>query len=250
MPGLVGIISRKLPESCKSQLRSMLCAMEYESFYSSGNYFSDSMGVYLGWTSHESTSKSNLPILNEKGDASLFLNGEVFPESGTIDDLKSKGHKIRGDGLSYLIHMFEEKGDRFFAELNGNFAGILLDQKSGKCFIFNDRYGMNRLFVYEGNEELYFASEAKALLKVLPQTRVFDPNGLAEFLTVGCTIGTRSLYDGIKIMPAASMWTIVKGAVTQKSVYFDRVELESQERLDVNSFSNRVIASFPAVVGK
>ncbi len=250
MPGLVGIISHESPESCKSRLTSMICSMEHESFYNSGNYSFDHMGVYLGWTCHKGASNDCMPILNEDGDVSLLLAGEVFPALGTIRDLKSRGHRITGLGLSYLIHTYEEQGGRFFSELNGWFAGVLVDQKRGNCFIFNDRYGMNRLFIYEGKEELYFASEAKAILRVLPQTRNFDPIGLAEFITCGCTLGAQSLYKNIRVLPAASMWTIAKGAVTRKSIYFDRTEWECQERLDASSFANRVIESFPTVVGK
>ncbi len=248
MPGLIGIISRESPESCKSRLRYMLCSMGHESFYNSGTYSIEDMGVYLGWTCHKGASNDCLPILNEEGDASLFLAGEVFPDSGLISDLKSRGHKIPSPGLSYLIHMYEEQGGSFFSELNGWFAGVLVDQRQGSCFVFNDRYGMKRLFIHEGKEELFFASEAKALLKVLPETRNFDPIGLAEFLTCGCTLGSLSLYKGIRVLPAASLWTIVKGAVARKSVYFDRIEWECQERLDASRFAHSVIETFPAVV--
>ncbi len=250
MPGIIGIISKRPSDENISKLGNMIACMTHETSYTKDRYVDIKLGLYLGWICHKNASNDCLPVHNEKGDASLFLTGEVFQPSETINDLKSRGHTITGTGLSYLIHMYEERGEKFFSELNGWFSGLLVDQKLECCFVFNDRYGMKRLFVHEGKEELYFASEAKALLKVLQETRYFDTMGLAEFLTCGCTIGTRSLYKGIRVLPAASLWTIVNGTVTGKSFYFDRTEWEYQERLEASHFEKSVIETFPVVVRK
>jgi len=248
MPGIIGIISHESPEICKRQLSSMLTSMEHESFYQSGKYWIEDMVFYVAWTCHKNAFDDCMPILNEKEDVSLFLTGELIPESETIAELKKLGHNIQGPGASYLIHLYEERGTHFLKDLNGWFAGVVVDQKKGCCSVFNDRYGMRRLFVYEGERGFYFASQAKALLAVLPETRDFDPVGLAEFLTCGCTLGMQSLYKGIKILPSASLWTIVKGSVEKRSFYFSRSDWESQERLNESHFVQNVVENFPSVV--
>ena len=47
---------------------------------------------------------------------------------------------------------------------------------------------MERIYWHENSEAIYFASEAKALLRVLPKLREFDEEGVAQFLAFGCTL--------------------------------------------------------------
>lgn len=248
MTGIAGIISAETSETCKAQLESMLSSMEHESFYNSGKYWLEDMGFYVAWSCHKNAFNDCMPILNEKEDASLFLAGEMIPESEAVTELIKLGHKIQAPGAGYLIHLYEERGTNFLNNLNGWFSGVVVDQRNRCCSLFNDRYGMRRLFVYEGKREFYFASQAKALLAVLPETRDFDPVGLAEFLTCGCTLGIRSLYKDIKILPPASLWTISQNGVDRKNFYFNCSDWESQERLNESRFAQKVVETFPAVV--
>ncbi len=248
MPGLVGIISLESPNICKSQLREMLFSIEHESFYNSGTCWYQDLGVYLGWTCHKGAFNDCMPIINEKEDKSLFLAGEVILAPEVITNLKLKGHSITRTDASYLIHLYEELGDRFFAEMNGWFSGLLVDREKKICYLFNDRFGMKRVFINEGKQAIYFASEAKAILSVLPETHDFDHIGLSEFLTSGCTLGSNSLFKGINILPPASFWTLRNGAIENKGFYFNRADWESQERMNKDQFVNSIKDAFPAVV--
>jgi len=55
---------------------------------------------------------------------------------------------------SYLIHLYEEKGDHFFRELNGWFSGAILIIAIKRYFLFNDVSGMQRIFVHEDKMDL------------------------------------------------------------------------------------------------
>ena len=57
----------------------------------------------------------------------------------------------------------------FLEKLNGWFSGVLLDLRAQKLVLFNDRYGVNRIYYHEDASGFYFSSEAKALLKILPE---------------------------------------------------------------------------------
>jgi len=250
VPGLVCIISQHSPEQCRKQLKEMLRATQHESFYSSGTYESADMGLYVGWTCHEHAANDCLPMVSEDKDFILFLSGEVFAEPGTLTSLVSGGHRVRGSGLSYLVHLYEARGQRFFTDLNGWFAGILVDRKQNRCYVFNDRFGMERLFTHQVQDRLYFTSEAKALLQVAPQTRSLNPDGVAELLTCGCVLGNKTLYTGIEVMPPASVWTIAGGALVGKRMYFTPSEWISQDPLDEGEFAEQVLESFPQIARK
>ena len=54
--------------------------------------------------------------------------------------------------------------------LNGRFQGLLTDRTRRTALLFNDRYGMQRIYYHQGRDTFYFAAEAKALLAVRPSS--------------------------------------------------------------------------------
>ena len=134
------------------------------------------------------------------------------PETRT--GLRQKGHELGQTAGSWLVHLYEEEGDRFFEKLNGLFSGLLIDKRQAKAFLFNDRYGVERIYWHETKDAIFFASEAKALLRILPEQRAFDEEGVAQFLTFGCTLGGRTLFRGVHLLPGGSVWSFEKGEVS------------------------------------
>jgi asparagine synthase (glutamine-hydrolysing) len=245
MSGLVGIISRQQPENCDRYIRTMLASMQYEAFYNSGVYSNHEMSVYVGWTCHPKSFCDSLPVTNQAKDLLLFFAGEIFEDQFKSTVGESKGG---AQNAGRLIRLYEECGENFLEKLNGWFCGLLLDSRRGKAFLFNDRYGMHRIFVHEGKYGLYFSSEAKTLLAVLPETREFDPKGLGEFLTCGCTIGSHSLYKNVTVLPPSSLWMFADGEVKKKSSYFNPGEWVGQQRVVGDQFSNSVVELFGGLV--
>jgi asparagine synthase (glutamine-hydrolysing) len=123
----------------------------------------------------------------------------------------------------------------------------LADRRSGECFLFNDRFGMKRLFVCEDRSGVYFASRPGPVLAVLPAVREYDPVGLSEWLTCGGTLGERSLYRGLKVLPGAALWTFRGGESVSRKAYFAPSEWEGQGCLDGREFRERVETLFPEV---
>ena len=248
MPGIVGIISKSSLKKCITDIRRMVFSISLETFYNSGiNLYSD-MQIYIGWACHSGGFTDCMPIYNESKEIALFLSGEVFQDTDVIQDLRSNGHKFSEKDASYLVHLYEEEGDNFFSELNGLFSGVIVDCRIGKVFLFNDRYGLQRLFIHENEDAFYFSSEAKALLAVLPETRKFDPKGLAEFLTCGCTLESSSLFKDLNIFPAGSVWIFRNGDLKERIKYFDFSELADQGHIDRKMFSKRFEDLFGRVV--
>ena len=73
--------------------------------------------------------------------------------------------------------------------------------------LFNDRYGLGRIYVHEGKDGVHFSSEAKSILRALPSTRQIDNRALAEFASCGCALQSRTLFAGVRLLPPASRWT-------------------------------------------
>jgi asparagine synthase (glutamine-hydrolysing) len=235
MPGIVGFITKMPREWAEPQLLQMVEALRHESCYETGTWIDESLGVYVGWAVRKNSFSDGMPLYNEGRDIVLVFSGQEFPEPGIPRILKERGHVFESEGPSYLVHFYEDN-PLFPACLNGMFHGLLTDRTRGTTTLFNDRYGMQRLYYHETTDAFYFAAEAKAILKVRPELRTIDPRGLGEFIACGCVMENRTLFQGIYILPAASAWTFRDGSVERKSKYFQPREWEEQDPLEPQQY--------------
>lgn len=247
MPGLAGIISQKSPEECKSLVNSMITSMKHERFYISGEYAASEMGVYGGWVALEDSFPAGQAFFNEHRDVALIFSGECFIDPEIRIGLKQKGHRFEKSEGDWLVHLYEEEGEQFFEKLNGLFSGLLIDKRQGKAFLFNDRYGVERIYWYETKDATYFASEAKALLRIRTELRAFDREGVAQFLTFGCTLQGRTLFRGVQLLPGASVWAF-EGGQCQKRKYFSPQTWEIQPTLSAESFQAQFQSTFKRIL--
>jgi asparagine synthase (glutamine-hydrolysing) len=235
MPGIVGIVTKMSPAAAQHDLQRMLSAIRHESFYVTGIDIQSEEGVYVGWAARKNSFCDQMPLRNETGAISLVFAGEEYPEPGTVRYLKELGHSVAEESPSYLVHLYEENPD-FIANLNGRFHGLLTDRHQGMSTLFNDRYGLQRIYYYETDEAFYFAAEAKAILAVRPELRKLDEKSLGEFVSCGCVLENRSIFEGIHVLPPASAWTFRAGRVDRKGKYFEESEWEKQSTLEPEAY--------------
>jgi asparagine synthase (glutamine-hydrolysing) len=235
MPGIVGLVTKMPREWAEPQLLRMVESLRHQSSYRTGTWIDESLGIYVGWAEREHSFSDGMPLRNERGDVVLIFSGEEFPELGTARRLQERGHAVKNEGPSYLVHLAEED-PAFPVGLNGRFHGLLIDQTRGVATLFVDRYGMHRIYYHEAKEAFYFSAEAKAILAVRPELRRTDDRGLGEFISCGCVLENRTLFEGIHALPPASAWVCRNGVVERKSQYFQPSEWENQDPLEPEAY--------------
>jgi asparagine synthase (glutamine-hydrolysing) len=235
MPGIVGLITRMPRERAVAQLNRMVRAVQHESFYQTGTWIDEALGVYVGWAIRRGSFCDGLPLANEKGDVTLFLSGNIYSERSSIQALKDHGHSIDDRPASYLVHSYEEN-PRFFAALNGLFHGLVVDQARQTATLFNDRYGMHRLCYHQASDAFYFAAEAKAILAVLSGLRCVDERSLGEFVACSCVLENRTIFKDIHVLPSGSAWTFCGAALDRRFNYFQPKEWEDQDPLNESDY--------------
>jgi asparagine synthase (glutamine-hydrolysing) len=221
----------------------MLETLLHESFYVSGVWSAPALGVYVGWVARKDSFAAEMPQKNEKEDVTLLFSGEEFSAPGTRDQLRAKGHDVARQRPSYLVHRYEEEAT-FPDGLNGRFHGVVADKTKGTALLFNDRWGLQRLYFHESSDSFYFAPEAKAILKVRPELRSVDSRGLGEFVACGCVLENRTLFRGIELLPPGSAWTFRNGTLEAKSSYFDPKEWEQQDALEPEKYYEQLRGAF------
>lgn len=209
----------------------MIESMRHENSYVTDSWAEESLGIYVGWVARKGSFSDGMPLRNERRDSVLIFSGEEFPDAGIKEQLKRKGHEIHGSSASYLVHVAEEDPS-FPAGLNGRFQGLLIKHRHETATLFNDRYGMHRIYYHESKDAFYFAAEAKAILALCPELRSIDPRAVGEFISCSAVLEDRTMFKGIAILPPASAWEFRNGQIERKSSYFHPKQWEDQGKVD------------------
>src|SRR6266568_706716 len=233
MPGIVGLIT-KLPRlAAEQQLQEMLKSICYENFYRSGTWIDESLGVYVGWTVIKGSFSDGMPLYNGKGDACLIFSGEEYSEHRPIG--RGRESTSGSAECSYLMTEYEQNSN-FVQDLNGLFHGLIADCRRKEVTLFNDRDGMHRLCYHEAEDGFYFGSEAKAILAARPELREIDYRSFGEFASFSCVLENRTIFKGISVLPAASMWKFKNAELVSRSCYFEPREWEGQPPLAPDAY--------------
>jgi asparagine synthase (glutamine-hydrolysing) len=242
MPGLALILAPGPAGNHEADLHRMVASMQHEQFYKVGTYSDAALGVHVGWVCHPGSHCDRLPLCSEDGNLMLFFYGEHRSANSGGNEESSDAHAV--------LRLFEKHGLDAVPLLNGWFHGVLFDRRRQQITVFNDRYGIQRLHVFEDSPGTLFATEAKALLMVRPQLRELDPRGLAEWFSCGCALGNQTLFRGISLLPPGSAWIFSADSTLNKKSYFSSSEWENQPALSSTEFSERLQETFPRVLGR
>ena len=228
MPGITGLITKMPREWAEPQLLQMVRTIQHEAFYTAGTWIDESLGIYVGWVARKGSFSDGMPLRSSSGEVVLIFSGEDFSQPTGADGYRPAAGLVN---ISYLAELYG-KDPTFPAGLNGRFHGLLVDRAAGTAMLFNDRYGMHRLYYHRSREAFYFSAEAKAILAVLPELRSLDLQGLAETIVCGCVLGNRTLFQGIEVLPQAASWTFRNASIERESTYFDPKQWEEQPALE------------------
>jgi asparagine synthase (glutamine-hydrolysing) len=229
MPGIVGLITGIPREQAEPLLQRMVESLRHEPFYVTGTWIDEQLGVYSGWVARDGSFSAKMPLCDARGQAVLVFSGEEY--SGSCASARQLGRCESQGAPAYLLDRRQED-TAFPANLNGRFQGLLADRARGSAMLFNDRYGMHRIYYHESSDAFYFAAEAKAILAVCPELRRADVRGLGEVVSCGCVLEDRTVFEGIRVLPPGSAWIFRPGASVQKAVYFQPREWEEQAPLE------------------
>ncbi len=238
MPGFAGLLTTELPEAVSRQcVAEMADSLLHESFYVGGQHDCAKLGVFAGWASFTENIEEAGLFLDRENGVTLILNGHAIVSHGPAF---SSGGKA-------LLDLYRRRGEKFIQDLNGLCSGLLVDRPQRRVFLFNDRYGFQRVYFFENDRGLFFASEAKALLRVLPDARAFSERGVAQFLAYGCTRDGCTLFEGVKTLPRASCWSWAEGKL-RKAEYFSFDSLEQQDPLLPSDYTEAFRSTFKQVL--
>jgi asparagine synthase (glutamine-hydrolysing) len=221
MCGLAGIhMDDKTAIADGAALARMVAAINHRG--PDGKGFHSEPGVGLG---HARLSIIDLgggaqPIHNEDSTVWITYNGEVFNYVELRRMLESRGHRFytRTD-TEVIVHLYEELGDDFVTELNGQFAFALWDRRRRRLLLVRDRAGILPLYYARTRDGLLFASEVKAILAHGGVGAAPDPLGLDETMTFWAPLAPRTMFEGVSQVCPGEM-LVVEGSRQARRRYW------------------------------
>ncbi len=145
------------------------------------------------------------PLANENQDIWVVQNGEIYNYVSLMKKLKGFGHHFlsRSD-TEVLVHLYEEKGQKFLEEIDGMFAIALWDNRKKKGMLARDRVGKKPLYYHiTQTGALYFSSEIKGLLSLPFFKKKIHRPALHHFLSYKHVPAPLTIYEGIFALPPA-----------------------------------------------
>lgn len=249
MTSLFGIFDfENSEEKNLDDLKRMQSSVCDETDYTTGIYHNAALGAYIGWANHRRSFSDCSPVFSESKRIALFFNGENFAGYHHASILKKNGYTFDTTKVQYLVQLYEILGDDFFSELNGIFSGAVIDLRKNKILLFNDRYGLQRIYIHESGNRLFFASKASAITAIEPECRRVDYQSLGELISCRAVLENRSLFQNIYLLPGGSLWQLDMNRRLKKSFYFRPDQWEKQTPLDKESYYKRFKEIFPTIV--
>ncbi len=213
MCGIAGIVNRSGAPVSPSTIEAMTGAMAHRGPDGEGHHVDGNVALgHRRLAIIDLTPAGSQPMSNESGDILITYNGEVYNFRELRAELEAKGHRFRSrTDTEVIVHAYEAWGADCVHRFNGMFAFAIWDRPRQRLFLARDRYGVKPLYYYQDRDVLLFASEVKALLQHPALKADVDPYTLLEYFTFQNVFTDRTLFKGVKLLPAGHTATLQTG---------------------------------------
>lgn len=144
----------------------------------------------------------------------ITYNGEIYNYRELRQELRADGFTFRSDcDTEVLLAMYARDGDAMLRRLNGIFAFAIWDNERGELFMARDRLGVKPLYYAQDGDDLYFASEVKAILAagLRPGLR---REAVADYLTFLWVPDPDTMFKGVYKLPPGHAARVVRGRLS------------------------------------
>jgi len=202
-------------------LERMIATLDHRGPDSVGFYSDDNIGLAHSRLSIIGLSSGKQPIHNTTKKVWVVFNGEIYNYIEIRADLIKRGYTFYTQtDTEVIVHLYDEYGENFVDHLNGQFAIALWDTSRKKLILVRDRVGITPLFYTRYRNKLYFGSEIKAILSVLPETPELDMAALDQLFTFWSPVTPNTVFSDIFEVSPGQMITVQGDKIT-KRIYWD-----------------------------
>jgi asparagine synthase (glutamine-hydrolysing) len=145
------------------------------------------------------------PMCDAAAGVALTFNGEIYNFRELRAELAQRGHRFALDSdTEVLLRAYQQWDTEVVHHLRGQFAFAVWDERKERLYLARDRFGEKPLYLCESGGSVFFASEAKALLRIPGIRPEVDLQAVRDYLAYRYVPGPRTLFAGIRKLAPAS----------------------------------------------
>lgn len=152
-----------------------------------------------------------------------IFNGLVYNYQEVKSELIANGVTFRTNtDTEVLFKAYGFWGEECFKKLNGTWAVAIYDFKRREVLLCRDRLGKKPLYIYNDHHALYFASEMKAILRVVNKPSRVNERAVFDYLMNGCRdLNNSTFYEDIISLPPATLLRVKSKTEAQYSKFWE-----------------------------
>jgi asparagine synthetase B (glutamine-hydrolysing) len=163
----------------------------------------------------------------------LALAGRIVGAGGVTAGATDRATSPFGVLPEVLADRLRSSDDALLASVDGVFTLAHVDLARRSLSIATDRLGFSPVYYHWHGRDLWFASEVKAILRVLRLTEP-DWQAWADFHYIGHLLGTETLVSGVVALGAGHVLTVRNGNLSVRT-YYDVTRIGVREPGDVST---------------
>lgn len=193
------------------------------------------------------------PMVTADGQYVLTYNGEIHNFQELRRELEEHGYQFHSrTDTEVLLYAYTQWGEAALTRLNGMFAFAIWDRQRQELFLARDRYGIKPLYYTQRGQSFFFGSEIKAMLAHPACDVELDKEALLEYFTFQNFFTDRTLFAGIRLLPAGCFMRVALGAQMYGSSqrYWDYHFLEPEHPCDEREYREELDRLFRQAVSR
>jgi len=193
------------------------------------------------------------PMMTHDGQYILSYNGEIYNFQELRLELEMRGYQFRSRTDSEVaLYAYAEWGEDALERFNGMFAFAIWDRQRQELFLARDRYGIKPLYYTLQDHTFLYGSEIKAILAHPAYQTELDKEALLEYFTFQNFFTDKTLFAGIRLLPAATCLRIPLGAQTlnKPQRYWDYTFVEPEHPRDKREYIEELDRLFRQAVNR
>lgn len=154
----------------------------------------------------------------------IVYNGEIYGYESLKEELAEKYPFRTSSDTEVILNAYLEYGEQFVDRIDGIFAMAVYDERIQKVYLYRDRIGVKPLYYYYDGSRFAFASELKALRKLLDDVSLtIDRLAVYDYLFYQYVPEPKSMYEKVyKLRPATKLvFDVRSNRITGEDKYWE-----------------------------
>jgi asparagine synthase (glutamine-hydrolysing) len=160
------------------------------------------------------------PMLSPDRSLGVVFNGAIYNFPSLRVELEQLGYRFLSQtDTEVIVHGYDAWGvDRLVSKLRGMFAIGIWDNRAEKLILIRDRLGVKPLIYASDGQRIAFASTVRAVASSGLAGGI-DGGSIAEFLEFGFITDSRTVYENVHKLPAATIIEFSNGHENRRTYW-------------------------------